>query len=264
MFVTIITDCNDDGTMARQTTRATSFFNAPVSFVGIKSFKDLEGSGNVIDIMDAALGAEGVIMLNIAPRHGKAKKWPNGTPFGFFRYKKTLIVSTVDGYCFSLAKKLGLIDKAYVTDLPTVIDHMIQVGKFPQEYRDEIVNTQFRSFEYMPRLAKWLWDGEELPYEEFPMDSIPDAPKAVWWVDNFGNCKTTILPEEIGFEAGKKLKTNYGEFTCYNRLKDVPNDETALIIGSSGFEHQRFIEFVIQGKSAAAKYDLSSGSVLID
>jgi S-adenosylmethionine hydrolase len=116
----------------------------------------------------------------------------------------------------------------------------------------------------MPRLAKWLWDGLELPYEEYSMDQVPDAPKAVWWIDNFGNCKTTILPEEIAFEHGKIVQTKYGEFTCYNHLKDVPNEVTALIIGSSGLEHKRFVEFVIQGKSAAAKFGLSTGDVLID
>ncbi len=264
MFITIINDCRDENAMARQSTRAASLFHFNITTVGIESFKDLEGAGNIIDVMDAAEGEEGVIMLNIAPRHGRGKKWPNGTPFGFFRYKKTLIVSTVDGYCFSLAKKFGLIDTAYVTDLPTVIDHMIDKGKFKAEYRDLVVKSQFRSYDYMPRLAKWLWDNVELPYEEYPMDQIPDAPKAVWWVDNFGNCKTTILPEEIGFEAGKKIQTAIGEMTCYNRLKDVPNDEPALIVGSSGFGMKRFLEVVVQGKSAAAKYGLTSGSVLID
>ena len=264
MFITIINDCKDENAMARQATRASSLFHSNVATVGIESFKDLEGAGNVIDVMDASGGEEGVIMLNIAPRHGRGKKWPNGTPFGFFRYKKTLIVSTVDGYCFSLAKKFGLIDKAYVTDLPTVIDAMIEKGNFPAEFREQIVKTQFRSFDYMPRLAKWLWDGVELPYEEYAMDQIPDAPKAVWWIDNFGNCKTTILPEEIGFERDKKIQTKFGEFTCYNRLKDVPNDEHALIVGSSGFGHQRFIELIVQGKSAAAKFGLTTGDVLID
>lgn len=250
--------------MARQATRASSLFNSDVSTVGIESFKDLEGAGNIIDVMDAAYGAPGIIMCNIAPRHGRGKKWPNGTPFGFFRYKETLIVSTVDGHPMSLAKKFGLIDTAYVTDLPTVIDHMISKGKFREEYREMVVKSQFRSFDYMPRLAKWLWDGEDVPADVFPMDQIPDAPHAVWWVDNFGNCKTTMLPEEVGFEHGKKVQTKIGELTCYARLKDVPNDEEALIVGSSGFGQKRFLEVVIQGKSAADKFGLSSGSVLID
>jgi hypothetical protein len=239
-------------------------FKSNVSTVGIESFKDLEGAGNIIDVLDAADGNEGVIMCNIAPRHGRGKKWPNGTPFGFFKYKETLVVSTVDGYCFSLAKKFGLIDKAYVTDLPTVIDHMIAKGKFQAENRERVVKTQFRSFDYMPRLAKWLWDKEELPYEEYTMDQIPDCPKSVWWVDNFGNCKTTLVAEDIGFERDKKVQTSIGELTCFNRLKDVPNDEPALIVGSSGFGNKRFLEVVVQGKSAAAKFGLSSGTVLID
>jgi hypothetical protein len=264
MFITIINDCKDPNAMGRQATRASALFNTNVATLGIDSFKDLEGAGNMIDMLDGADGDSGIIMVNIAPRHGRAKKWENGTPFGYFRYKNTLVVSTVDGYCLSLAKKFGLIDKAFVTDLPTVIDKMIEMGKFSADYRELVVKTQFRSFDYMPRLAKWLWDGIEVPVEEYSLDEIPETPKAIWWVDNFGNCKTTMLPEEIGFEPGKKIQTSVGELTCYARLKDVPNDEPALIIGSSGLGHKRFLELVVQGKSAAARFNVESGHVLID
>ncbi|MCX7996901.1 MAG: SAM-dependent chlorinase/fluorinase [Patescibacteria group bacterium] len=264
MFVTIINDCRDENAMARQATRAASLFKTNITTVGIESFKDLEGAGNIIDIMDAAYGAEGIIMCNIAPRHGRGKKWPNGTPFGYFRHKQTLVVSTIDGYTLSLAKKFGLIETAYVTDLPTVIDQMIEIGQFNAEFRDLVVKSQFRSFDYMPRLAKWLYEGIHVKADILPLDQIEDAPLAVWWVDNFGNCKTTILPEEIDFKPGKKVKTTVGQLYCYARLKDVPNDEPALIIGSSGFGQKRFLEVVIQGKSAAERFGLSSGSVLIE
>jgi S-adenosylmethionine hydrolase len=125
------------------------------------------------------------------------------------------------------------------------------------------VNSQFRSFDYMPRLAKWLHDGIEVPHEELPLDQIADIPHAVWWVDNFGNCKTTILPEEIGFEPGKVIKSEIGDLTCYFRLKDVPNDEPGLIIGSSGYGSQRFLEVVVQGKSAAERFGIKTGMNLL-
>lgn len=264
MFVTIITDCHDDGTKNRQTTRAASYFHCHISFVGLTSYNELEGAGNIIDTLDAADGNKGILLVNCAPRHGKAKKWPNGTPFGFFTYKDNLVVSTVDGNTLSLAKKFGLIEHMYVTDIPTVLDAMIKIDKFPEDLQEPVINTQFRSFEYLPRLAKWIHEGIKVPCEEMPLQDIPDAPHAVWWVDNFGNCKTTMLPEEIGHEHGKKLQTRFGEVTCYNRLKDVPNGETALIIGSSGLGKKRFIEFVIQGKSASAAYDLKTGDTIFE
>ena len=264
MFVTIITDCHDDGTKNRQTTRAASYFNTYISFVGLTSYNEIEGAGNIIDTIDAADGDEGIIMANCAPRHGKAKKWKNGTPFGFFRYKDILVVSTVDGYTLSLAKKFGLIDTMYVTDIPTVLEEMVKQGKFPEDLRTPVINTQFRSYEYMPRLAKWVNEGVEIPCEELPLSDIPDSPHVVWWVDNFGNCKTTMLAEEIGHEPGKVLKTRFGDVICYERLKDVPNGETGLIIGSSGLGRKRFIEFVIQGKSAAARFDIKSGDMIFE
>lgn len=259
MYVTIITDCQDDGTKNRQTTRAAAYFNTYISFVGLDSYNEIEAAGNIIDTLDAAEGQEGIIMANCAPRHGKAKKWKNGTPFGYFQYKKTLIVATVDGYMLSLAKKFGLIETMYVTDIPTVLEAMIHQNKFPEDLRTPLIDTQFRSYEYMPRLAKWVHEGVKIPAEIIPLQDIADTPHVVWWIDNFGNCKTTMLAEEIGHEHGKKLHTRFGEVTCYNRLKDVPNGETALVIGSSGLGRKRFIEFVIQGKSAAKTYSVSTG-----
>lgn len=264
MFVTIINDCRDENAMGRQATRAAALFKCSVSTLGIESFKDLEGAGNIIDMLDAALGEDGVIMVNIAPRHGRGKKWPNGTPFGYFWYKNTLVVSTVDGHTLSLAKKFGLIDTLMVTDLPTVIDAMIQSEKFPADRREMTEKTQFRSYDYMPRLARWVKDEEDIPAEYYALSNIPDAPHAVWWVDNFGNCKTTMLPEDIGFEPGKTLESKIGPISCYERLKDVPNDETALIVGSSGYGQSRFLEVVVQGKSAAQTLNLQSGSVLFE
>ncbi|MFA9288495.1 MAG: SAM hydroxide adenosyltransferase [Weeksellaceae bacterium] len=260
MFVTIINDCRDANEMGRQTTRASILFpQANISFMGIHNFNEIEAAGNLVDIIDAATGDEGIIMVNAAPRHGSGKTWKNGTPFGYFTHKRKTIVTTVAGQTLSLAKKFNLIDKMYVTDLPTVIDEFIERGKFDKTARDRTVLTQFRSFEYMPFLAKWLHAGEEVTAEEMPLSDIPDAPKTVWWVDNFGNTKTTLLPEEVDFKAGKKIKTKLGEFTCYDRLKDVPNSEVGLIIGSSGYKNQRFLEIVIQGKSAAKELGLHSG-----
>lgn len=267
MFVTIINDCRDDNAMNRQSTRAASFFGAPVSTLGVTDFGhmgngELEAAGNLIDTLDASGGGKGVILVNVAVRHGKGKKWPNGTPFGYFFYKETLIIGAIDGYCFSLAKKFGLTDTIKLMDIPTVIDAMIAAGHHDAQFRRLIVDSQFRSYEFIPRAAKWIMDGIAVPTEDYPIANIPDAPAAFWWVDNFGNTVTTLLASEINHTPGQKLMTKFGEIMCYERLKDVPNDEPGLIIGSSGIENRRFVSLVIQGKSAAERFGIKTGDAL--
>jgi len=268
MFTSVITDCSDDNALNRQVTRYTSLLGTPVSVVRLTFFAsegngELEGAGNLIDTIDATAGAKGVIIVNTAHRDGKGKKWPNGTPFGYFYYKKTLIISTIDGYCLSLAKKFKLTDSIKLTDVPTVIDAMIDKGLHQDKFRKLVVDSQFRSYEYVPRLANWIINNSvDIPSEEYPISEVPNAPQSIWWIDNFGNTVTTVLPEEIGHSLGKKIKTKYGEFKCYDRMKDVPNGETALIIGSSGLDNDRFVSLIIQGKSAAKEYGIKSGSLL--
>jgi len=264
MFVTIITDCRDSNETARQTTRASVLFpNANISLIGVGNFNEIEAAGNLIDTLDGATGGDGIIMVNAAPRHGSGKKYKNGTPFGYFKYANKTIIATVAGHTLSLAKKFDLIDEMYVTDLPTVIEAFVEKGKFEADAQQRTVLTQFRSFEYMPFLAKWVHEGEDVPAEKMSLEEIPDCPKTVWWVDNFGNVKTTLLPEEIGFEAGKKVMTKFGEFTCYNGLKDVPEGGFGMTIGSSGYQNRRFVEITVQGKSAAKEFNLSSGVELM-
>lgn len=260
MFITIINDCRDENTMGRQATRALQLFGQGVSVatVGIGQ-SELEGAGNLIDMLDAADGKPGIIMVNVAPRHGRGKKWPNGTPFGYFYYQKTLVIATIAEQCLSLVKKFGLTQHIAVTDIAKVVDTMIERGKLEPSLRDRIVLSQFRSYDYMPRLAKWLTEKEEIPHEQLAMSDIPEAPKAVWWVDNFGNCKTTLLPEEINHQVGTSLTTIVGEVTCYEHLRDVPDGKAGLIIGSSGLLDLRFVELVIQGKSAAEHFHIKPG-----
>ena len=269
MFVTIINDCRDGNAMNRQASRAASYFAAPVFPLGVTDFGhegngELEAAGNLIDTLDATGGTDGVVLVNVAVRHGKGKKWPNGTPFGYFNYKKTLVIATLDGYCLSLVKKFGLTDIIQAFDIPTVIDAMIKQGHHSEEFRRLIVDSQFRSYEFIPRAAKWLKDGIDVPTDAYPIANIPDAPKCIWWVDNFGNTVTTLLADDINHKAGQKIKTKFGEIMCYERLKDVPNDEPGLIIGSSGMENRRFVSLVIQGKSAAKHFNIKTGDLIFD
>jgi hypothetical protein len=264
MFVTIINDCRDANTMGRQATRVARLFGDGVSVVTVGiGQSELEGAGNLIDVLDASDGQQGVVLINVAPRHGRGKKWPNGTPFGYFYYQKTLVIATIARECLSLVKKFGLTDALALTDIAEVVDAMIAQGKLDKELRERIVFSQFRSYEYIPRLAKWLIDGENIPHTAYNFDQVLDAPKAVWWVDNFGNCKTTMLPEEISHKSGVSIETKVGEILCYDSLRDVPNGEAGLVIGSSGLGDKRFLELIVQGESAAKRFKLAPGDILL-
>ena len=79
--------------------------------------------------------------------------------------------------------------------------------------------------------------GEGVPFESFP-----DAPPAIWYVDNFGNAKTTLIEEDIRLDAEGDVRTKLGTLRFHERLKDVPHGEAAFIVGSSGIGHERFLE----------------------
>jgi hypothetical protein len=115
----------------------------------------------------------------------------------------------------------------------------------------------------MPRLAKWLIDGIEVPHESYPISEVEDAPAAIWWIDNFGNAKTTLLPQEVGHEPGKSVKMAFGEIKCYHQLRDVPVGETGLTIGSSGLGDKRFLEIVVQGKKAVDEFSFKVGQEIL-
>ncbi len=268
MFITLINDCTDENVRGRLGTRISSLFSVTPTFIGVgdnlKSDNshdpaEYEAAGNLIDVLDAAGSNSGVILVNVANRHGKGKKWPNGTPFGFFYIKNILVISTVDGLVLSLVKKLRLVDDIYLLDIPTVVNKCVKKGIISPILANQITHTQFRSFEFQPLAAKWLINKISLPAKSYSIEQIEDMPRAIWYRDNFGNCKTTLLPKDISFKAGKSIKTKFGLITCFTSLKDVPNNKAALIVGSSGYKDKRFIEFVVQGESAVKKYNLYPG-----
>lgn len=256
MFISIITDCDDGNARVRQQTRISTLFpGIPTNFVGVSS--DLEAAGNLIDVLDAAGDTEGIIAVNVAPRHGAARKWPNGTPFGYFWFKKILVVCTIDGEVLSLVKKFALADHVNVTD----IREIMPLGGYSKDEVDFAAKSQFRSFNYLPRLARIVWDKKEVASEKLSFKEIPDATTGVWWIDTFGNCKTTLLPEDITFEPGAKrsitLHSLIVEAVCYNQLREVPDYHTGLTIGSSGYGDKRLLELVVQGTSAAKHYNIT-------
>lgn len=263
MHIAIINDCHDDNVVGRQLARVASLLpGASVSFSGVGDYADLAAAGNLIDVLDAFEDREGAILVNVAPRHKEAKKWPNGTPFGYFRYNNVLVVASIDGLTLSLIKKLGLVEAITVMDIPTAASEMVKNGFITEEIAGYLSKTQFRSFDFVPRAAAYLLSGKSLQGTTLPLSEVADAPRAAWWVDNFGNVKTTMLPGEVGFEPGKDISFGTQTFNCFERLKDVPDATPALIIGSSGIGEQRFLEIVVQGRRASDTFNLGIGSIL--
>jgi len=259
MNITIINDCRDANAVGRQIARTSSLLDSPVSFIGVTS--DIQAAGNIIDILDAIEESPGIILVNVAPRNGKAKKWPNGTPFGYFWYKKVLVVASIDGLTLSLVKKFKLTKIITILDIPKTLDRLIAGGALQNNQKDAITRTQFRSFDFLPRIAVYLFNGKKLSGEKLSIEDIPDAPPAIWWIDNFGNCKTTLLQEDV--KGKNRFSAKFKGLSCFERLKDVPDKTSALISGSSGLGEKRFLEIIVQGGSAEKEFKISVGDVIM-
>lgn len=247
----IINDCRDDNAMGRQKARVAAEIGGPTVGVGVRS--DLEAAGNIIDHLDAFDGKPGIILANVAPRNGAAKHWQNGTPFCYFWYGETLVVSSFDGLALSLVKKLQVTDSVCLMDIPTVAS----AAPWSPEIKQRVAATQFRSFEFLPRVAALLLQKHSVAHERIALTEVADAPVGTpWCVDNFGNVKTTALPGDIGFAQDATISLAGQTLVCYDQLKAVPDGQAAAVVGSSGLGDKRFVEMVVQGGSMAARLGL--------
>lgn len=256
-----ISDCFDDNVRGRYAARiATTVPQAgPVQFIGAQS--DLEAAGNLCDVLDGLEGTEAIIFVNVAPRGTVKTTWPNGTPFGYVKFNNAHIFTTIDGYALSLLKKVSqepIIVAVY--DIPTVVSALTPDTSLQQH----IINSQFRSFDFLPRIAGHVLSGNTVPTTEFT--DIPDAPTAVWWTDNFGNAKLTITAEETSCTVGQTIQVKIGNtehaLPYYNRLKDLPHGKIGMYTGSSGFGKFRFLEITKQkGESLSSDHSKPLGIV---
>lgn len=246
MFTTIINDCRDQNASARQTSRVGSLLKTSLSFVGVDS--DLGAGMQLIDMLDASGGREGMILVNVAPRGDHATKWENGTPFAYFWYKKTLVISSVDGFAFSGVKKFGLTDSIHLLDIHEATKTMTDAGFITEDEAKRVPSSQFRSFDFTPRVGCFMMLGNHLPSTEYDQENIPLLPQAIWNIDNFGNCKTTLTEEDI---KSDKIQTRYGELDYFEKLRDLPDGKTALVKGSSGIYDHRFLEVLTQRRNFA-------------
>jgi len=258
MFTTIINDCRDDNARARQTSRIAALLGGNVSFIGVQS--DIEASMQLIDILDATEGKRGLVLVNVAPRGGHTTKWENGTPFAYFWYKETLIVSSVDGYVLSAIKKLGLTDTISLVDTHTAAEAMLEQGFISEIAAKQIPTTQFRSFDFTPRVGAFLLHGHKLPTANYEMNAIPDLPAAIWHIDNFGNCKTTLTIADIN--PAEEITNRFETVNFIKQLRNVPDSKPALVQGSSGISDTRFLELVIQRRNFATHHNVQIGDAI--
>ena len=259
MNITIINDCLDANATGRQIARTSSLLGDSVSFIGVSN--DLQAAGNIIDVLDALENNPSIILVNVAPRNGKAKKWPNGTPFGYFWHKKVLVLASIDGLTLSFVKKFKLTKFVTILDVPKTLDQLIAGGALQNNLKNRIIKTQFRSFDFLPRVAEYLSSGKKLTGKKLHIRDISDAPPAIWWIDNFGNCKTTLLQNEIKYK--NRFLAKFKKLFYFERLKDVPDKTPALILGSSGLGEKRFLEVIVQGGSAEKEFKISVGDAIM-
>lgn len=258
MNVTIINDCKDENARGRQIARVQALFGGNVNFIGVKN--DLEAGGNLIDILDAYGNSSGVILLNVAPRHKSFGKYENGTPFCYFWYKNTLIITTLEGVSLSFVKEFNLVDEIKVLGIPTVLPVLVKAGLIEESDIARITNTQFRSYEFVPLVAKYLFENKNVISESLDIFEVNDLPRTIWAVDNFGNCKTTIVVDQANKDFNIKINNEkLKNVQEYVRLKDVPKGEPGIVIGSSGLISKRFLEFVVQGNSAQKHFGVEIG-----
>lgn len=254
MFICVISDCRDANARSRVESRISALFGIAPSFLGVAC--EIEASGNLIDILDAGFGRPGIVLVNVAPRNGGAKKYPNGTPFGYFYYKKTLVISSLSGCTLALAKEFSLIKNLKILDLAGT------VRANRPELAQKIISTQFRSLEFLPLAAYWLTKKRPVQSQTYPLRNIGLLQESIWWIDNFGNAKTTLSKDRLDSKAKLSFSKAVKGLKFYPRLKDVPDNAPALIEGSSGIGDKRFLEIVIQGGNAAKKFNLKIGPIL--
>lgn len=269
----IITDCADDNARARQELRFKSLFGVMPSFLGVSSYNSIEAAGNLVEQLDvltnfplAKNAPDSVLLVNVAPRSGDIKKkWENGTPFCMFRTSRTLVASTYEGHCLALARDLGITDSVELFDIPTVMKAAVEWGELTEDEAKRIVNTQFRSLEFLPLVAYWAWQRRAVPSTTQPLNELPSASGQAWFIDNFGNVKTTLTEKNIKFKEGNEVTLANGTTaTCYRRLADVPSGAVALTVGSSGYGTDRFLEVVIgQTGRASERLGLTVGSPVL-
>ena len=97
------------------------------------------------------------------------------------------IFTTVYGHVVSLLQRmLGRDLKLFVYDIPATVPHM----GLSAERQAQVINTQFRSFDYLPLLAAQLLGYASLPVTSV-ISEIPNMPLAFFVLTLSGTSKQT-------------------------------------------------------------------------
>ena len=269
----VITDCSDENARLRQALAWPLFAKTDQPTV-VSINNDLEGSGQLVDALVEARGSKVVVFCQSAPRDSSATDGNNGTKFGYFWLKQTLVIVSLDGYMLSQVISTGLLKPetdVWQFSIPEVLAYIVGQKLLEQHEADVIVRTQFRSLKFAPRAAGWILQNIELPKTRFDLGRVLEISQRIWLVDNFGNCKTSLRLSNLPlFAEGRILEVSFGktvrhELTCYRDLRSVPQGQAALTVGSSGLEGDEFLELVVQGVhsgSAAQEFGLAVGSTI--
>jgi hypothetical protein len=240
--ISIFTDCQDVNARSRQEIRYSSVItDSVVTCYGVN--KEIEAAGSIVDALDAARETPVIIVGNVAPR---GNHYENGCPFSYVKTGNSIVIGTPT--VFSLLAKLGLATEVHETDVYTVCSQFLDEAEARR-----IANSQFRSFEYLPLLAKWIHEGKDISAKSVAIE--PPSESLIWFVDNFGNCKTTAL--EVS-----ELSLKHQSLKFYDRLTDVPVGENAVTRGSSGYKDTRFLEITTQGENTAQKFGYKVGDIV--
>ena len=232
----VISDCYDYNAQARYVAGFSRHIGGPINTYGIQGL--YEGAGITMDIIDTLGGAEAIVFLNVAPRRDKDKddNHKNGRPFYYFFIRETLVICSSEDGIFSFFSHMGIpfeeiraIDFDQIPNIPT--------------------HTQFRSAQCVPAAAALILNKTFIGKEVLSDITISDVPPQIWFVDNFGNCKTTLLTHD-----------SLSSLPGYTSMNDVRDGEAAQIIGSSGYADNRLVELTIKGASYAATYDKKIGN----
>lgn len=261
--VIVISDCQDANARARVCLRLAAIFGVTPIFIAVTG--EIEAAGNLVDMVDALAGKSGLILMNPAPRGKYTSRWPDGAPFGHVRVAGCDIITTVNGYALSLLQKVvkGPI-QVNVFDTRLALERLATTRPI-----EAVVNSQFRSFEFLPWLAQAVISGNQQLSSE-PLGEIPTIANCIWWIDHFGtsafgNLKTTLLPQEIDFTPEEnivalRIGDDTRTYQCYKYFKAIPDGQWGLVIGSSGLDEQRFIEVILKGGNAAKELGCTTGT----
>lgn len=255
MFATIINDCRDENARGRQESRLASLLPISPTFIGVDS--DLEAGVQLIEVLDATEGREGLVLVNVAPRGGHTTKWENGTPFAFFYYHHTLVITSVDGYALSAVKAFGIAEEVSLLDTHSAAAAMLAAGFIDAIAAEQLPTTQFRSFDFTPRVGAFILQGNTVPATPHALQDIAPLPHAIWHIDNFGNCKTTLTEQDL--DGASSLVTRFGTLPYIPQLRDVADGSAAMTRGSSGLRDRRFLELVVQRSSFTSTHNAQIG-----